>query len=440
MIDQALCCLLLRPYDYQIEGARFLWNAKYALVGDQMGIGKSLTALIIATAHILENGGDARIIVCCPAFLKGTWEREIDKFCFHFSVLCCNTTKQIPDSWGSKTVMITNYEQLPYLRHLYKKATMVIVDEAHYAKNMHSSRTTALHDYIGQYNVERLLLLTGTPIKNDVPEFYSLLKLLDKDRSRQKLLVGDIKTHLGYCKKFCEIEKCFDPRRGPYDKFVGFRNKEEFKKLLEGRYIRRLSKDVLDLPKLSYQLMPMPSTVESEILGAELEKLWELYQSGNADAVMATRKKDSAIYKVPHTVSIVENLLSQGEDPILVFSDHIDSIDVLHKKFSRSEVITGETPMAKRDKIVQDFQVGKIPVLCATIGTMSAGWTLTRSRNMVFNDLPWVPGDLLQAVKRFHRIGQAHSCNVFVVQSTELDKTILGALRKKSEVIERVVN
>jgi hypothetical protein len=70
---------------------------------------------------------------------------------------------------------------------------------------------------------------------------------------------------------------------------------------------------------------------------------------------------------------------------------------------------------------------------------MSAGWTLTAATSAVFNDKPWVPGDFLQAIKRFHRIGQTKKCFVYNIVTSKLDFMIMATLREKAEILSKAV-
>lgn len=443
MIQDALGALLVRPYQFQIESAEVLWESRYGLSGDEMGLGKSLEAILCTVAHMSERP-DAKIIFCVPAFLKANWYREIEKFTLHVNVCCCVTAKDIPDSFGKFDAVIINYEQLDKTKHLFRKATMVVVDEAHYLKTFDSKRTEIFTDYIRDFRPDRLVLLSGTPVKNRVPEYYSLIRLLDLNHQWTGHRLGrELGRYIPFCEYFCFKEERIIPgKRFPRVKYIGFRNQDTFFSLLNGRYVRHLAKDVLDLPPIVFQdiitkTMPDP---KEEALNAELEELWEAYLMGIQQESLSSRKLENALLKVPYTVQFAKELLEGGISPILIFTDHVKPAELIGKTWARkSAFITGETPVAQRDAIVQKFQRGELDVLAATTSTMSAGWTLTKATRCIFNDKPWVPGDFLQAIKRIHRIGQSETCFIYNIVTTKLDQMIMGTLKSKIETLTQVL-
>ena len=92
-----------------------------------------------------------------------------------------------------------------------------------------------------------------------------------------------------------------------------------------------------------------------------------------------------------------------------------------------------------RDQYRNRFQEGKLDVIIATIGAMSVGVTLTKSRNMIFNDLPWVPGDIAQAEKRCHRIGQTGIVTIHRMFYGKIDLKIGREITKKLKTIIEVL-
>lgn len=441
MIKEVLPMLLGTPYQFQIESAEVLWDARYGLSADEMGLGKSLEAIICTVAHMVERPG-AKIIVCVPAFLKANWDREFNKFTIHVRTKTCFSANDIPEKWGDFDVVIMNYEQLEKTRHLFRKATMVVADEIHYCKNHNSSRTKFFSNYLHDYRPERVILLSGTPIKNRVHEYFSIIKILDLNQKWYGHRLA-LNRYVQFCDHFCYREERRIPgRRFAEVKWIGFKNEDDFFNLLNGRYIRHMAKDVIELPPIVHQdviTKRFPETGEDPLEG-ELRNMWEMYLMGIESQFLASRKVESALLKVPYTIQVVEDLLSSGNGPIVVFTDHINSAKVMGEKWKKNGfAIMGTTTIPLRDKIVQMFQNGEIDVLVATIGTMSAGWTLTNACRVVFNDLPWVPGDFAQAIKRVHRIGQGKKCFVYNIVTTELDKMIMGTLREKTQVLNSVL-
>ena len=100
--------------------------------------------------------------------------------------------------------------------------------------------------------------------------------------------------------------------------------------------------------------------------------------------------------------------------------------------------MNGETPIKKRQKIVEDFQDGKYDLF---ISSIKEGYTLTRSSHVVFGEGLWTPGEMMQFEDRTHRIGQKNSVLVQqLVFAKTLDVTMAKTVNLKAQVIEQALN
>lgn len=309
----------------------------------------------------------------------------------------------------------------------------VICDEAHYLKNPQAKRTKTLESLLSGALPEYLVLLTGTPIKNRVGEFYSLLRFLSAcphgtNGNKMHMTYWDFQRH------FMHFEQ-FKVKGRMITRFHGHRNVPELKQLLRNKYLRRKC-DQLDLPPITRKNVnfDLDKTQQEK----DLKDAWKEYNGGKKSKHIMSVKAVNALSKVPHTAKYVQDILDQDQQ-VVVFSDHVKVVSELSKKFSNSVGITGEVAADKRADYVRKFQSGKIRVIFATIGALSTGVTLTASSNLVFNDYPWVPADLLQAEKRIHRIGQEKPCLIHMLFSGNMDKMIYHTILKKLKTIGEVV-
>jgi SNF2 family DNA or RNA helicase len=152
-----------------------------------------------------------------------------------------------------------------------------------------------------------------------------------------------------------------------------------------------------------------------------------------------TLKAKSALDKAPHTYQYAKDLLDSGEvENLVIFTDHIKSSEAIASALKVS-AINSTVSIDARQLIVDRFLNGLDKVLVATIGTLSTGVTLTNTHTMLFNDLPFVSGDIEQAKKRIHRIGQEKDCNYIYMVSGSIDEIIIKGLRSKAKTIEAVV-
>lgn len=400
---------------FQKRGVDFIERHESVLIGDSMGLGKTAQAIAYA------DRCNATTLVICPAFLRLNWFAEIKKF--------------LPRTRARFTIQ--SYDELKKERPGYfAEFDLVVADEAHYLANLKAQRTALFHAH-AKTPPAALVLLTGTPIKNRVAEFYSPLLLLSKHPTTKNglKLHRHFTSETHFCEHFSKSRMMRIPtRRGGFievKKYFGLQNVGELKEQLKKKYIRRLADDVLELPDLIYK------TVEVDIkaLVAMGDELMEDFTSGNN---LSSSKAVSAAYKAPVTVKYVSEIVDEV-GPCVVFTAHLESCKALFTALGsryRVRIITGETNVSKRQGFVDEFQAGKVDVLCATIDSAGTGYNMTRASNIVFNDLSWVPGSNLQAVKRIHRIGQENKCVIHSIVGSDVDKYILKTLSEKQKVLD----
>jgi len=394
-------------YDYQKKGVAFAKEAKYSLIGDEMGLGKSLQAIQM----IKDLGLNA--VIFCPKFLVETWLGELEKF-------------DAPNK-----ISIVPYSQMKKRLTSYHAIDIFICDEIHYLKNITAKRTQFFHELLFTHRPKYFLGLSGTAIKNRVSEFYSLLLLLSYGKgSNGKDITKLCPNFYSFCNRFSnKITMSIGGRR--IIKYEGHKNIEELKTYLDGKYLRRKAKDVLELPDL------IRKDVLFEI--KEDKELKSAFDSGEKSTHFTTLKMESAISKVPYTLKYVGILMEEG-GPLLIYSDHIIPVEKLFDSLQSSYRVSKITGSVKnRFEIVRDFQDGKIDILVTTIGSLGMGVTLTASRNIIFNDLSWVSGDNSQAEKRIHRIGAKEKCVIHRMISGKIDKHIVRTLTKKINTLEKIL-
>jgi len=419
------------PYKYQLEGSDFLFLHHYAVLGDEMGLGKSLQALLV----IARAGG--RVLILCPAYLKNNWEKEFRDHTDETDILVVKTKNDIKFMDNYKVVII-NYEQIRHIDSDFNSFKSVVVDECQYLKSMSAQRTKTFHAYIKNTLPERLMLLSGTPIKNNAGEWYSLLLLCSYSPLKNNGIdIRDkFKTEWKFQTHFC-LQNRMNIRGRVVTKFYGMKNKESLRTLLKGKYIRRTTDKVLDLPE-----MVRKDVLISFSNDKTMDKAWQDFNSGLNGAHVSTAKKESAIRKTVFTTSYVADLLDNDSGPIVVFSEHPAAVKEvflsLQKKF-RVRYIDGSVSSDDRGDIANMFQNGQLDVLVATIGSASTGLTLTKSNNLVFNDKAWTPADNAQAEKRIHRISQNKTAFVHTMLGSIVDSMINKNLEAKQEVLRNAL-
>lgn len=400
--------LTAKPYHHQEVAISFAQRKKYAVLGLEMGLGKTLCALAVAVRSKTK-----KCLIVVPAFLKENWKSEIDKFTEGFE----------PE--------IVSYSQLGKIE--CSDYTFIIADEAHYLKNHKAKRSKLFHGLVHKCQPEYMLLLSGTPIKNRTGEWWNLFRLIHMGGKLGQF--NDFSRHNHYFKfqyYFSNpVTQWFGNRE--VTKFEGIRNVPELQALVKACRIRMKASDVLSLP----------ATTEIDHVIKEKHKFDKDFESliqedlkENNETYMLV-KKNNAIAKSGYTAKLASEIIENGEK-VIVFTDHIRSAEQIASALG-VKAISGKVEASERARRVQEFENSPHALaLVATIPSLSVGVNLTSARYMIFNDLPFVPADLDQAKKRIHRIGQERKCFYYYVYISELDQKLQKMIYSKRAIIEKI--
>jgi SNF2 family DNA or RNA helicase len=414
--------------DYQSRVISYGLKNKYSILAADPGLGKSRCAIEIREKLKLN------CLIICPSYLILNWVKEINTWAIGSDVTIFTSGKSLREICDTDYA-ITSYDLIQKAPHLFEWADMVVLDEGHAIKSMEAKRTTFIHKHIYENSLSRVYILTGTPIKNRVQEFYSLLALCYYNPSVAETKFLDLyPSEIDFADKFSYREEYTMEIRNRYItvvKWNGIRNIDELKKWLKEKYIRIKSSEVLDLAPVTYKSVLISKTPDKSLL----DSFNSFFKSEDNNSVNPTAKAEAAIRKVPFTIKYAKNLLEEVEC-LLIYTDHVTPAEVIAKEFGVT-AITGKLNSKIRSDLADKFQSGEGKVLVATIGSMKEGKDLFRSNHMVFNDLPWVPGDMKQVVYRIQRIGQNKPCTVHTILGSPQDEYIGEVIREKIKTIEK---
>ena len=421
---------------HQEEMLKLQYKVPWLLNASAPGVGKTLPQIAMA----VENPTKSMLVVC-PAYLIRNWVREFKRFGDIDAAIYPKTSR----------VTIVSVDAAWKAEAVFKQANILCVDEAHFLGNMEARRTDAIHKYIAKFLPERLILLSGTPMKNRIGELYSLLMLLHYQPTNRKRGFWE-----AYPKSWNFKEAFMHKKQVNFGKrrtflFQGSKNLDVLKQWLDPLMIRYELSDIADMPDLVEEVVSCVTWENdidfvTEMMTDEvLETGWQgmAQFGGEPPQHVSSAKKHSAILKVPFTAEYAANLLKNEQDGLLIFSDHIDSTKLLcanlQKRGFKADFITGGTPLGIRDTLQQRFQNKEIDVLCGTIGSMGTGVTLTRTNVAIFNDRSYVPANNMQAIKRILRIGQNKPCLQVSICREGVDERINRMLIEKEKVIDETI-
>ncbi|XP_019419023.1 PREDICTED: SWI/SNF-related matrix-associated actin-dependent regulator of chromatin subfamily A-like protein 1 isoform X2 [Lupinus angustifolius] len=443
---------------FQRDGVRFiLQHGGRALLADEMGLGKTLQA--IAVAACVQDSWP--VLIIAPSSLRLQWASMIQQWLNIPSSDILVVLSQsggsnrggfnIVSSSGKSRIHLTglfniiSYDLVLKLQNMLIASDfkVVIADESHFLKNAQAKRTTASLPVIKK--AKYAILLSGTPALSRPIELFKQLEALYPDVYKNVHEYGN-----RYCKG------------GVFGVFQGASNHDELHNLMKATVmIRRLKKDVLsELPvKRRQQVFLDLADKDMKQINAlflELEmvkaKIKASKSKDEAESLKFTQKHlinkiytDSAEAKIPSVLDYVGTVIEAG-CKFLIFAHHQPMIDSIHEFLLKKKVgcirIDGGTPAASRQQLVTEFQEkDSIKAAVLSIKAGGVGLTLTAASTVIFAELSWTPGDLIQAEDRAHRIGQVSSVNIYYLLANDtVDDIIWDVVQSKLENLGQMLD
>jgi SWI/SNF-related matrix-associated actin-dependent regulator 1 of chromatin subfamily A len=145
--------------------------------------------------------------------------------------------------------------------------------------------------------------------------------------------------------------------------------------------------------------------------------------------------------KLAHTVSFAEDILEE-EEKLVIFAYHREIVDAISDHFAdRAVKLYGGMTDTQKNEAVDRFQNGDAKVFVGQITAAGTGLTLTAAHTMLFAELDWVPGNIIQCEDRCHRFGQTEPVRIFhITAAGSVDARMVKALVDKQKVIETVTS
>lgn len=448
-----------KPFQHQIVGFQYGLQHDQFLLGDEQGLGKTKQAIDIAVAKKISKGYKHCLIVCGVNGTKWNWESEVRIHSNEKAYLIGSRTKgkgrtivgstkdklddlkKLPDAY----FLILNVEalrneainkQVKLLCDL-KVIQMIVIDEIHKCKNPTSQQTKG----ILKLQAESMIGMTGTPLMNNPLDLFVPLRWLGFEKH----------SFYQYKNHYCEMGGF-----GGHE-VIGYRNLGELRSSLELLMLRRLKKEVLDLPAKLYQTEYVEMTAEqlriyqdvkAQILENidrirlspnPLAQLIRLRQATGFTGILSSEIQASA--KLDRLEELVEDLVANGEK-CLVFSNWTDMTKPTAQRLARFSpaLITGEVSdrVAEQNRFMTD---PKCKVLIGTVGAMGTGLTLTAATTVIFLDSPWNRATKEQAEDRAHRIGTKSNVTIItLVCKDTIDERIEELIEKKGRMSDILVD
>lgn len=412
------------------------------LLADDMGLGKSRTALAAADYIQIENGTPG--VIVGPLFTRDHWRHELEALGIldspnDFYAFEGRDTKQ-PWNQEASWYFIHYDIVLSWWNEIYKlRPCVAILDEAHWAKNSRTKRAKGALMVAG--TTPRRFLLTGTPLENRPADLWNLLTIATGSNTWG--------SPLAYRIRYCGAQY-----NGHGYEDTGPTHTGELQARIAPFYLRRtVAQAGHAMPEFTRvtQLCDLNRSERREhqavLSKTHREQLVRALMRGSlSDDVLATLtrlRQITSAGKIDATVEYVSNLLDQGERCV-VFCHERATVAAIEARLSAyaTTVITGELDQTRRAAAVEAFQHAPMPTaLIATYGSLREGVTLHSARFVILHDLYWVFTYLIQAERRIYRIGQKRACQaVWMVARDSIDTILAPILMQKAEALKDILD
>lgn len=388
-LDNSLMHSPLR--EYQSFGAKFALTQKRVILGDQMGLGKTIQALAMF-AH-LKAKGETHFLIVCPNSVLIHWKNEMKKHVKskngQSSLSSLGNVWEVHDggkrdnelaNWRERGgVAITTFDTLGRLRSQKAKFAAMVIDEAHLIKNLKAKRTKAALPWLKQ--ARHALLLTGTPMENHVGEFINLIHLINPG------LAASIRPS------------------------ASEEGAASFHKSVARVYLRRNQRDVLEElpPKIETpEWVPLEGRSARSYRDAVVARN---FMAMRQSTFLTDRPSDSP--KLKRLLQLVEEAARHNRK-IFIVSYFLKVIDLIHAQLNSLSVgkIIGETSSHERERLVGEFSNREGPaVLIGQIDAM-IGQNIQAGSVVILAEPQWKNTTEDQAISRCHRGGQKQSVQV----------------------------
>lgn len=445
--------LKTRLYPYQRNGIRFAATAGRSLIADEMGLGKTIQA--IGTAELLKREmGIERVLVVCPTSLKYQWRSEIMKF--SDSSVCAiegQSMAREKQYRGDGFYKIVSYHALMHDAEAISRMApdLVILDEAQRIKNW----KTRIARTVKSIESPFALVLTGTPLENNLEELYSIVSFIDPYK-------------LGPFWKFLAEHQVKDQT----GKVTGYRGLREIGTTLSDITLRRRKRDVLaELPERIDKRIFVPMTEQqrnkheefSESVAMLLRKwrrmghlseqerqrllilLNQMRMSCDSTYILDQDIDHRHDTKIGELMSILDESLADPEQKVVVFSQWERMTRLVTLELDKRGIgyrnLHGGVPSVQRKELFDSFN--NLPECRVFVSTDagSTGLNLQAGSILVNLDMPWNPAILEQRIGRIHRIGQKKNVTILNFVSIDtIESRMLGLIGFKSDLARGILD
>ena len=464
--DELICLedITVDHYEHQLESARRALRDMRgrALLADEVGLGKTIEAGIVMK-ELIERGLAQTVLILTPASLTAQWREELEtKFHESFTILdsASDWSALRQASVGRWIVSLDTAKQTARAPHLLERDyDLLIVDEAHKLKN----RATVAWRFVNQVRKRYALLLTATPVQNDLMELYSLVTILapghlgtvrafkrqffsqnDGRRPRNARALRRLLNDVMIRNQRTKVSVRLPARRAAvyhlnlspaeYELYQGVTRyiRDEFRQDTGGKHLR------LALLTLQRELCSSPAAV-----AGTLQKL-----VADAQYPPATRERLAGFLDLASSIGdsrklhAVREILDRFPGKFLIFTEYRHTLDLIVRHLNASGISAvgfhGGLNIHQKEEAIAAF-MHRTRVLVST-ESGAEGRNLQFCHQLINYDMPWNPMRVEQRIGRLHRLGQKHEVAIFNLSSNAtIESHVLDLLAHKIRMFELVI-
>lgn len=460
----------IKPFSHQIDGVNYGLKYNRFLLGDEQGLGKTMQAINIACIKKEQKHYKHCLIICGVNGLKWNWKSEVEKhsneegyilgtrydkkgrekigtMTDRLEDLRVNTKNEfINPNMNNSYFIITNIETLRNEKIINElKALcdmnvieMLVLDEGHKCKDPSSIQGK----HLLKLQADSMITMTGTPLMNNPLDLYIHLKWL----GYEKHSFYSFKQHY-----------CIMGGYGGYQ-VVGYRHLDQLKEQFDDIMLRRLKKEVLDLPDKIYQNEFVEMTSKQEKIYKEvtlevknnidkvsaainpLAEMIRMRQATDYTGILSSTILESA--KLDRLDELLEEIIANGNKAI-IFSNWTSMTNPTYQRYENlynPALITGEVKnrVEQEQKFMND---DSCKIIIGTVGAMGTGLTLTAANYVIFLDEPWNKAIKDQAEDRAHRIGTKDNVTIITMMcKNTIDERIHDIVEQKGKMADLLVD
>lgn len=457
-----------------------LYNNKLnGILADEMGLGKTIQSISLIT-YLIEKKNEDKFLVIVPLSTITNWTVEFEKWAPSVKVIVFKGSPQqrkellFDIRMGNFQVMLTTYEYIIKERPMLSRFSYshMIIDEGHRMKNAQSKLSVTLKQY---YRTKNRLILTGTPLQNNLPELWALLNfVLPKIFNSVKSFDEWFNTpfaNTGSQEKIelTEEESLLVIRRlhKVLRPFLLRRLKKDVEKDLPDKVEKVLKCNLSGLQHILYQQMLKHNAlfVGSQTTGTNNKsgikglnnKIMQLRKICNhpfvfeevEDVLNTSRLTNDLLWRTSGKFELLDRVLPKFKasgHKVLIFFQMTSVMnifeDFLRLKDMRYLRLDGATKAEDRQDMLKAFNKPESDYFCFLLSTRAGGLglNLQSADTVIIFDTDWNPHQDLQAQDRAHRIGQKNEVRILrLISNDSIEEVILERAHQKLEIDGKVI-